>query len=95
MSESSNSEAMRKILKRLSKTGTDWAFPKEGIPGVSDHLLIDWQKAILEHLAEDDATPTGLDKPWQVREEPDWKASSDLIEDELTKRKVPFQKVQW
>jgi len=94
----SNAEAMKKILETLKeKLGSDWEvlLPPQGIRGLSLNGLKERHKAVFDAVATDDSIPTGHDKPFGVREFPDWKTLSDQLEAELTKRKEPFHQVPW
>ncbi|MGA2398862.1 MAG: hypothetical protein ABSG30_12465 [Steroidobacteraceae bacterium] len=51
--------------------------------------------AVLDALDKDDKTPPNQDKPYGVRQFPDWRQWSDALEAELQKRKIPFSKVKW
>jgi len=49
---------------------------------------------VREKLIADDALPEGQ-KRWGIREYPDWKQQADVLETELRKRKVFFNRIDW
>lgn len=64
------------------------------IPGLSNNGLKLLHETTGEALKEDDALPKGS-KKYGVREYPDWRAQSDEIEAELTKRLEAFTPIAW
>ncbi len=65
------------------------------VPGFSTNGLLMMHGGVVKALSEDDATLGGEDKPYGVREFPDWRALSDAIESELTVRNVSFVPIAW
>ncbi|WP_454753816.1 hypothetical protein [Cupriavidus necator] len=65
------------------------------IPGFSTNGLTMMYDAARNALAEDDATMAGNDKPYGVREYPDWRQFTDAIEHELDARQVAYTKISW
>jgi hypothetical protein len=51
--------------------------------------------AVVHAFETDEATPSGQEKPFGVRQYDDWKRWSDGLEAELAKRKALFLKVPW
>ncbi|AEG68830.1 hypothetical protein PP715_21310 [Ralstonia solanacearum] len=65
------------------------------IPGFSTNGLKMMYEGAKDALAEDDATPSGQDKPYGVREYADWRELTDAIEAELDSRNVSYPKIVW
>lgn len=63
-----------------------WEFPTP--------RLQEFHAKVREGLAKDDANPNSI-KHFSVRSDPDWRQVSDAIEDELQKRAVPVQCIEW
>lgn len=64
------------------------------IPKLSDGSLRDLHQALSEALETDDRLPQGK-KIYGVRELPGWRPQANAYEAELTKRKIPFNKINW
>jgi hypothetical protein len=65
------------------------------LPAMSTNGLKALLGAIRCCLEEDDQAPSVQDKPYGVRELPDWKAMSDQLETELDQRGETYTKVPW
>ncbi len=61
---------------------------------LSDQSLQDLHSLIREALCADDAAPKN-ERPYGVREFPDWKKQADAFEAELAKRGIAFAKIDW
>lgn len=64
------------------------------IPKLSDGSLKDLHQALSEALKADDELPPER-KTYGVRELPGWRPQADAYEAELTKRKIPFEAIDW
>ncbi len=64
-------------------------------PGLTTGSLRDLHDSIKKAMSADDATPEGQDKPYGVREYPDWKEHADRIEQELDSRDEQYEKIDW
>lgn len=66
-------------------------FPKYN--KISEDSLKELHQSIKKSLDEDDRTPEGQDKPYGVREFPDWKEHKDAIEAAMKERNIPFEPI--
>jgi len=60
---------------------------------LSTHGLLMLYQAVKLALGEDDGSPE--DRPFQVRENSDWRKWSDEIATELDQRSVNFTRIDW
>jgi hypothetical protein len=63
------------------------------IQHLSTHGLLMFYQAVKLALDEDDGNPE--DRPFQVRENSDWRKWSDEIASELDHRSVNFTRIDW
>jgi hypothetical protein len=63
------------------------------IQHLSTHGLLMFYQAVKLALDEDDGNPE--DRPFQVRENADWRKWSDEIASELDHRSVNFTRIDW
>ena len=61
---------------------------------LSNESLQDLHALIREALEMDDAAPKG-EKPFGLRDHPDWKKQADEYEAEMAFRRVWFRKIDW
>jgi hypothetical protein len=61
---------------------------------LSTGLVKELHKSLREAFDKDEASPKGR-KLYGVREFPDWREESEVLEAELTKRGEPFQAIPW
>lgn len=64
-------------------------------PGLTTPSLRDLHDSIKKAMSVDDSTPAGQDKPYGVRNYPDWKEHADKIEKELDSRNEQYDKLDW
>jgi hypothetical protein len=67
---------------------------KEYYGTLTNHILRMFHDYAQACLIEEDSLPMEQ-KKYGMREYPDFRVHSDLIENELSKRNVPFEKVKW
>ncbi len=63
--------------------------------GLTDRALLDFYDNIANALDVDDQTPAGQPKPYEARENNDFRAMAEDIERQLDERKVPYEKIVW
>ncbi len=61
---------------------------------LSTQSLHDLHSLIREAVKTDDAVTNGV-KRYGVRDYPDWQRQAEAFEEELSKRNIPFEKIQW
>jgi len=65
------------------------------VPGFTTTALLMLHGTIQAALTFDDSLPPGQEKAYGAREYLDWRTMSDAFEQELEKRRVPYEKIAW
>jgi len=64
------------------------------IPGFTTKTLLEFNAKVKECLRKDDDN-SSAEKDYGVRSFPDWREFSNKIEEELKRRDVQFDSIQW
>jgi len=63
--------------------------------GLTTQTLIDFYGNIRRALEVDDNTPDGQPKPYEVRENGDFRKMAQDLEEQLDVRKAQYKKIEW